>query len=512
MEELRDLAKVIKHHSQRSLQLVNQSFRKNEKPKDSLLYDLVVNDKVFTDEEAAKILLNTYSSNRNYRNTKSKLRQKLLNHLFFLDYDKHGYTHYNQVLYDCILKLSQYKILIMEGKSWIVIKRIPLLIKTAIEFDLIEIALDGLLILRNEYSKLGKFNPESDLENEINEIKPLHKSIIECETIYFDTIVIINKSLNSCEKILDIIPERIKVLEKEASKFNNRRLDIISRMLAIYYFRICHKYDNILEICNYLENLYISEDEKKISVHIDPAHIASIKLDAMYRVNDYSTFETYCKQKIRLFDEGSTAWFSFIEYLFLLLMKSENYNQAASIFKTVKSNHNFHKIEWSIRERWLIYRAYLCYMTDCKSVQWGFNMDKINETDHEFPKQYNCYNIAALIARLMFNLRDGDITNIKQTVNELQQYSSSHLDKRHNYRNSIFIRMLEIMVEKSFNYREINDKIRVYRQKLEENHITADLSEELEVIPYEKLWSLISEILKSNKNYLHYRFYHYNEA
>jgi hypothetical protein len=512
MEELRDLAKIVKQHSQRSLQLVNQSFRKNEKPKDSILYDLIVNEKVFTDEEASRLLLNSNSSNRNYRNTKSKLRQKLLNHLFFLDYEKNGYTHYHQVLYDSILKLSQFKILITLGKSWIVIKRIPLFIKTAIDYDLIEMALEGLLILRNEYSKLGKFSLETEFENEILKIMPLHKTIIECEALYYDTLAIINKSYNSCEKILDTIPERIQLIEKQALKFNNRRLDIISGMLDIYYSRINHKYDKILESCNYLEKKYIPGDKNKISVGIDPALIASLKLDAIYRINDYSVFESYCKQKHTLFEEGSTEWFSFMEYWFLLLMKSGKYNDAAEIFKSVKSNHDYNKTGWSIRERWRIYRAYLCFMTDCKSVQWGFNMDKFNEMNQEFPKQNNGYNIAILIAGLMFNLRDGDIANVKQSINNLHEFSSPHLDKRHNYRNSIFIRMLEIMVEKNFDHKEISDKIRVYQQKLEENYVTADLSEEFEVIPYEKLWNHIFEILKSNKHYLHYHFYHYHET
>ena len=38
MEELSDLATLVRQKGKRSIQLVNQNFRKNEKSKDNLLY------------------------------------------------------------------------------------------------------------------------------------------------------------------------------------------------------------------------------------------------------------------------------------------------------------------------------------------------------------------------------------------------------------------------------------------------------------------------------------------
>jgi hypothetical protein len=139
-------------------------------------------------------------------------------------------------------------------------------------------------------------------------------------------------------------------------------------------------------------------------------------------------------------------------------------------------------------------------------------MDKLISFKPDDPRQHFYFSIAVLIAKLLFNLRDGNIMDVKETINELQQYSSSHLDKRHNYRNSIFIRMLEVVVDCNFDYKLINEKTRVYLQKLSKIHMYTDFTEELEVIPYERLWNQIIEILTSNKHYLHYRFYHYKEA
>jgi len=78
MEELNQLATIVRQKGQRSIQLANQNFRKKEKSKDNLLYELILNEKIDCDEKAARILFNSNPANRNFRNTKLKLRQKLM--------------------------------------------------------------------------------------------------------------------------------------------------------------------------------------------------------------------------------------------------------------------------------------------------------------------------------------------------------------------------------------------------------------------------------------------------
>jgi len=218
MDELLQLVNIVKHKGQRSLQLVNQNFRKKEKSKDNILYNGLIKNEFNNESEVAKILFNTEPGNRNFRNTKAKLMQKLLNNLFFLDYQKTEYTSYQKALYSCLNQIHQIKILIMEGANCIAVKRIPAIIKLALDFELFEIALEASLINRSEFSKLGKCTPLNIAENEINTIKPVLKIINDCEDIYYDTLVLMNKSVSSCEKIIDEIPKRIKRIEYQAKK------------------------------------------------------------------------------------------------------------------------------------------------------------------------------------------------------------------------------------------------------------------------------------------------------
>ena len=512
MEELLQLVSIVKNKGQRSLQLVNQNFRKREKSKDNVLYNGLIKNDFNSEIEAARVLFNTNPGNRNFRNTKAKLKQKLLNNLFFLDYHKSEYTSYQKTLYSCLNQMHQIKILIMEGANCIAIKRIPAIVKSALDFELFEIALDALLINRSEFSKLGQCTPANNAEHEIKAIKSTLTVVNECEDIFYDTIVIMNKSLSSCEKIIDDIPKRIKRIEFLSKKHKLVRLDILAKKLRIAYNTVNQNHIENLKVCNYLESKYLDLDSTQIKVDLQYKELIFLKLYSLYVMNRNEEGIKYAYETATIFKSGDFDWFRFNEYYFLLLMKAEKFHQATKVFRSVRINKSFHKISIIDQERWKIYRVYLLFVNDSKLIKWGFDIDNFKKIVPDFSKEYQGYNVAILIIQFLLYFRESDIKNQKIKLNMLSQLSSVHLDKRHNYRNSIFIRMLEIIYEKEYNYKLISDKGATYLKKLINSQIPPDWLQELEVIPYEKLWEYVLNILKTNKYYLHYRFYNLHEV
>jgi hypothetical protein len=511
MEELHKLISIVKQKSQRSIQLVNQNFRKSQISKDNLLYEGIV-DEIFTSEEkAAKHLFNTDPGNRNYRNTKAKLKQKLLNHLYFLDYNKAGYTEFQRAKYESLHLLHQMKILVMEEAGCIAIKKLPQLIKTAKEYELIELALDGLLLLRNEFSLLGKCSSLNISEKEINHLKPFHSALLSSEEIFYDTMALLNKSFSSGEKVLEQIPDRINEIEKTARHFQSARLNILAKNLKIAFYKMTNSYVEILNICNELERKYIPSDISGIRVDLNYREITFLKIYCLYTLDKIEEGLLYGQKKESLFKEGTDDWFRFKEYQFLISMKGEKFHQAAKIFRIVKINKNFGNLDKQIKNRWTIYRTYILFINDTKLIKWGFDIEKFNGTPPKYSKKLAGYSIATLIVQFMFFLREGNVNKVKQIIGQLGPLSSTHLDKRHNYRNSVFIRMLEIVIEKGFEYELIREKCQNYYQKLKEIQIPPDFEQEMEIIPLEILWEYVMNILKTNKNYVHYRFYHFSE-
>ena len=505
MDDLRHLIKIVKKKSQRSLQLVNFNFRKKETSKDNLLYQGIIGEAFSSDEEAAKAIFKADPGNRNYRNAKGKLRSKLLNHLFFLDYEKRSYTLFERVRYDSEKTLLQCKILINEGAAEIALRTLPTLLRTAKEFELYEIAVSSARMLRDQYALAGKLTPFEEASSDLDDYQKKLDAYEHCKTLFYNSLVHVNKSVSAQKRILDEIPKTIEFIRSQAKKHQSRTIDVIASRLEIILNEMEWRFSDNIQLCTRLEKQYLKGSNDGVKVNLSKKSVAFTK--AYSYLNDHHATEgiAYAKSSLKLFKPSALDWFTFAEYYFLLLMKEEKYQEAGSLFRKVRTNKNFNSLQETEAQRWLIYRAYLVFFNDAKILRWGFNLEDFIQQ----PPQYenDSFNIAARVIQFMFLLREGHIDEVKACVNKISHYKSAHLDKRHNYRSSIFIRLLEITLEKEFDFERVSEKGNSYYKKLTRNHIPNEIATEMEVVPYEKLWPHILSILRANKVYIHYRFY-----
>ena len=510
MEDILKLIDITKKRGQRSIQLVNQNFRKKEVSKDNQLYDGILSGKFDTDEKAAKVMFKAQPGNRNYRNAKGKLKQKLLNHLYFLDYDKSTYTLFNKCEYECLHLLHQCKILIREGANDIAIKLLPQLIKNAKQFECIEMVVESLTILRNEYARIGKTTPFYEIQKELDYYLAFKEALDASESEYYEILVYVNKSVSAQNRILSKIPDTVKAMKERASRFKSRQIDRLVFKLQSLYNELSWNFEENINLCSKIEEKYLRKDNSEIDINLSKKEVSLTKLKAYFSLKDAEQGGAYAQKSLKLFKSGTDHWFDFMEIYFLLMMKGEKYKKAGEIFRKVRTNKNYSNLQELQKEKWQIYRAYLVFVNDSKLLRWGFNLEEFVAKMPDYPKENAPFNTATLIIQYIYLLKEGNIEEVRKRIDALQQYNSTHLDKRHNYRNSIFIRLLSIVTEKEFNYELIEEKGRNYFSKLANTNIPTDPDSEMEVIPYEKLYAYILEYLKTNKIYVHYRFYNLN--
>ena len=76
----------------------------------------------------------------------------------------------------------------------------------------------------------------------------------------------------------------------------------------------------------------------------------------------------------------------------------------------------------------------------------------------------------------------------------------------------VFIRLLNLVPENDFSYETIKEKGQVYIQKLKNTHIPQDLYMDLEIFGYDNMWDEVLRILQTNKEYVHFKFYHFTSS
>ncbi len=507
MEDILSLIEIVRKKGQRSIQLVNQNFRKKEISKDNLLYEGIMQHHYHTDEDAARQIFDTDPGNRNFRNAKSKLKQKLLNHLYFLDYEKESYTLYDKHRYEGVHAWHQCLILLRENNHELAAKILPTVVKISRDLELSDILVSSLTILRNEYAQQGKVTLYEETQAELDVAYELRKAFIASEREYYSMVAYFKKSVSAQNRILDEVPAVIQSIRGRAKKFNSTGLLLMAARLELEYNHLTWKFAENVELASSLEKKFLEMPNTEVNVPLDKKQIAVTKIYAYYYLEDYKTGGDYAHKSLQYFKTGSENWFEFIEYYFLLMMKAKNYTKAGELFRKVRTNKHYNDLPSLVAERWHLYRAYLVFFNDHKLIRWGFDIEEFKCHKPEYPKELHGYNVACLIIQVVFLMREGKVDLVKEKMEQLQEYNSTHLDKRHNYRNSIFIRLLNIINDKDFNYPVVKEKGQNYYLKLKKTQIPGDLHFDIEVVPYEILWEEILQILKSNKLYTHYRFY-----
>lgn len=507
MKDIRTLVEICKKKGQRSIQLVNQNFRKKEVSKDNQLYQGIVEERLLSDNDASTAIFKTDPNSRNYRNAKGKLKQKLLNHLYFLDYEKESYTLADKVGYELEHQLHQSKILIKEGATDIARSQLQQAVKGASQFEFSEVQVAALRLLIKLYASEGKLNHYQETVVQLERAQAFDKDIQHAERLYYEVIAKCNKSLSSQNKVLNDISGIAEQIGKLALKYQSTRLDVLSKKLLLLEMQLTNDFVGVLALANRIEEQYLSTPRNQVRVDFGHKEIAQIKLEANYYLNKITEGALHAQKATSWFHTGDNDWFEFLEIYFLLMMKGEAYKEAADLYRLVRTNKNFASQSTLTKQRWQIYRAYLLFTYDHKLLRWGFDLDNFINNPSTATNGRDQFVMSTLIIQIMFLLKQGASAKVKEYIELLARYSSPHLDKRHNYRNSIFIRLLNILVKEEFNYLTVKEKGANYLRKLANMNFPADTKGDLEVISYDVLWKYVINILETNKVYLHYRFY-----
>ncbi len=107
MEDLKRLVRIISKRKQRQYPLLELKSINENSSKENIFFRYIKKGIVNTDDDASKLIYGTKSDDDRFRMLKSRLKQKLLNHVFFLDFTDNNQKVSNQYEQECIQQLHQ---------------------------------------------------------------------------------------------------------------------------------------------------------------------------------------------------------------------------------------------------------------------------------------------------------------------------------------------------------------------------------------------------------------------
>lgn len=451
-----------------------------------------------SDEEAAASLYNTTARDKKYLMLKSRLKERLINTLFFLNHKKIQDSPYQKAVYQCNRNYFCAKILLTHGARTSAISMAKSTLSLARQFDLNEIVLLCSRMLRHHYAMMGLKYEYGQFDQLANDSLKLVKSENRAEQMYESLLSQVARSKAYKPELATMAKEYFNQ-SKELSKYQQSfHLHLLHYRIGLLYYQVIRNYRFTLNLCNRLQVFLKKHHRFRLASR--EGEIALLKMVCCLHLNDYKNGKQNAEEALKFYVQGSNNWFVVMENYFLLAMHVGKYKQAGEIFEWATRHQRFQYLSAEKSEEWKIFEAYLNYVLPGKLKEKEFKILKfINEVPIYSRDKEGLYP-AILISQLLYMIDRGDEDRIEKNIESLRIFSSRYLSGKKSVRTSIFIKMLRQLVNCHYKPEKVKAKALPYLKKLTvaDNRQSVE-NETMEIIPYENIWNIILNRLQSKK-------------
>lgn len=503
MEDLLELTFIVNKNKVKKIDLLNLSG--DESNKVNSLYKFISSNGVSSDEEAFNLLYPDPQENSKsaYNNIKSKLRNKLLNTLFFIDTNQSSYTDRQKAFYEVNKLFAAGQLLMAKSARKSGIYLLEKVCRIAEKFEFTEVALLSSRILRLHYgTRVGNINKYNYYNLCIDKYHRIESAENRAEKYYSDLLIQYLNNLSTKEELQTKAKQYYRELRDHPDRVDTYKYYMYMEFTRLLFYTIVSDYRNTIDICDEIINFFEQKPyEANTPIQICLHH----QLVGCLQSKLFLRGEQIANKSRTLLEEGSFNWFKNQEYFFLLAMYTANYQKAYTIFSEAVNHPRFSFLPQKTAEFWTVYRAYLHFLYDLEKIHItggdkNFTSFRINRFLNEVPlfsKDKGGMNIAVLIVQILFYIDKKKYKIAIDRVEAIEKYCSRYLFKDGAMRSYYFIKALLTLPKASFHKKAVIRYSDPHINKLRSISMTDSYEyHKIEIIPYESLWELVLETLE----------------
>lgn len=503
---LKNLIEIVKIASRRKasrIELLDDTTLRAKNSKFREMYEGIENGQFKNDRDAAAQLYGADPGDARYRQLKSRFRRRLLNTLFFIDAKKPDAADYTSAYFTCNKEWTLVNILLQNKGLVPAADLANQILTTALKYQFSDVIVNCSRILR-EYAA---FNSDEKAFEQygayLRDYSKILAAEIRSEELYQRVQMHHYRPTapsDDFETRLDAYcNELIQSSESHHSPVVNYHMYIV----WIMRYEMAGAYGAMLEVCTQAEH-YIEQhplfyqEEKRILFYTK-------RMSAYLHLKDYKRGRESAEKCLRDFSEGSEVWFLFMEYYLLLAIHTENYIQAQAIFNQAADTSEFRKLDGITREKWAIYEAYLQYLIESQDIDPNFVMkqrrkssrlSRFLETPPAYPREQKMFHLLIIILQTLFLLQRRNFQLATEKIEQMKSFISRNLNKEEFERPLQFVRLLQRLSKARYRANELSGTEKPLKSLAERPFSYRGALNELEIIPYEKLWEIVLANLK----------------
>jgi len=502
MRQLIELIKLINIERLQANGLWNIVFERDSKMEQ--LCEAIAAGQIITDEEAALLLYGSKTAGTKYLNLKERLKERLINSVFLLEFKSTGFSTRHKAYFECNRKWAAIMVLLTRNAKLIGIDMLESLLKHAQHFEFTELTMNILSILRLHYGTIqgdqNKYNQYRDAYRHHQQVWMMEN---EAEEMYTHLVSHFVNSKSTKIEIADKAQVYYDQIAPTMATNDSFRLHLCGRLIQTTIHSSRNDYLTTASVC---EDAIAFFQKKDFDSNL-PLQAFYYQLVVCYiQLREFERGQAIIQDYQSLFEEGSFNWLKLQESYFLLSTHTRHYETAYEVCERVAPflRNTAHPAQ--IQEMWKIYEAYVRYLArigkiESKSAAHGaikFKPGKFMNEIPTFSKDKRGMNIPILVIQTLFSLSDKNYHQAIDRIEAIEKYCSRYLTQGDTFRSSCFIKMLLQIPAASFHREAVLRKSEALHKQLHSVPLeVAYQTHEIEIIPYEDLWEMAMEDLQN---------------
>ncbi|TPE43302.1 hypothetical protein [Pontibacter mangrovi] len=493
MKELQRLVRIINKNLPASSPLINLQ---EESTLESRLFRLLRDCPSATEQVVAEELYGTKELPGSHRMLKSRFRKKIFNHLHFLNLPSDNLKSSNEVLYVCYTLLVEAQALILQYELKAALRVLEQLKQIATKYENTEMQIRALETLRGIYQDLRKLKELALSNAELEACYKVQAFERKALLLYDKMVATLKGHVADKAKALALYPEVISKLWEMWESSGSSKIFSQWHILQIAYHELRGDYEEIISLIAKSEKIAAEEHVNKN--WYNRKYNAYIEVYAHLQSRQYERGLLLAAEHIKLFDNSSSNWFSFMENYVLLALHHRDYEVAVLLLKAVVENEHLKKLSDSSLERWELYRLYLLFFQENALADKLYNTKEIANKLLILPKDKSGFNLALLVLDVLNKLAEETVDDLEPHAERVRKYVHKYLKGEKAVRPRLFMRLVLLALTKD-DPEELREQSADLLVKLQAAPLPGDAFAEVEIVPYEHLWDLIGQLLEKRR-------------
>jgi hypothetical protein len=502
LSELSSLAKAISRNKIKQIELLG---REAEPTSDAdRLYRALQEDVYESEAEAAEAFYGDVRYRRHYfGRLKRKLREKLVNTLFFVDIGRPDFSDMQKAYYSCYRYAVAVKVLIGRFSRKLAAPLARHTLRKAIQYEFTDIILMMANELRFHYGAMeGQERAFWRYDELVRRYQLIYQAELSLEGHYTELAMHFSAAKATRLDIYQKAKAYAAFAEEQLLAAQSYQIGLYAFSTIVMQYQIRNEHEGLLESCD--RALAYFGAQQGLSLSIGLFSFSFKKLPSLIMFGKYEAAEETVQYCLELAPEGRLNYFKVMEYYLILSFHAQRYEQALQIRERAHAVPGIEQQGAAGTESWQLYDAYLHLFAAMGKIGQppsggarAFRLNRFLNSLPQYTKDKRGANITILVLQVLFLLQQKRYGVIIDRVEALKTYTSRYLRKDETFRSNCFLKMLLLLPACRFHKVALKNQAAPLRKRLDEMPMhAAQQNLEVEIVPYEMLWELVLELLE----------------